>query len=98
MTFTRILAGAPLYPALLALACLLTACGDEGEDLQGTDPPAVAEVRVGNAFTNANKALAHVMAYGRDTLTAPPPRLCGASLERHGLLPQHGYLQEQAPS
>jgi hypothetical protein len=59
---------------------------------------AVAEVRVGNAFTNANKALAHVMAYGRDTLTAPPPRLCGASLERHGLLPQHGYLQEQAPS
>jgi hypothetical protein len=72
---------------------------------------AVAEVRVGNAFTNANKALAHVMVYGRDALRAPPPRLyagkhlslavletVAASLERHGLLPQHGYFQEQAPS
>ena len=71
---------------------------------------AVAEVRVGNAFTNANKALAHVMAYGRDALRAPPPRLyagmhlpravletVAASLERHGLLPQRGYFQEQAP-
>jgi dihydrodipicolinate synthase/N-acetylneuraminate lyase len=65
---------------------------------------AVAEVRVGNAFTNANKALAHVMAYGRGALEAPPPRLyagkhlsrsvletVAASLDRHGLLPQRGY-------
>ena len=34
---------------------------------------AVVEVRQGNAFTNANKALAHIMAYGRDALEAPPP-------------------------
>ena len=33
-------------PALLTLACLLPACDDRGEDLQGTDPPAVAEVTV----------------------------------------------------
>ena len=32
-------------PVLLALACLLPAC-DGGEDLQGTDPPAIAEVTV----------------------------------------------------
>jgi hypothetical protein len=69
---------------------------------------AVAEVRVGNAFTNANKALAHVMAYGRGALEAPPPRLYAgkylsrsvletvtASLERHGLLPQRGYYRER---
>jgi dihydrodipicolinate synthase/N-acetylneuraminate lyase len=67
---------------------------------------AVAEVRVGNAFTNANKAMAHIMAYGRGALEAPPPRLYAgrhlprsvlekvtASLERHGLLPQRGYLE-----
>jgi hypothetical protein len=71
---------------------------------------AVAEVRVGNAFTNANKALAHVMAYGPDALRALPPRLyagmhlpravletVAASLEHHGLLPQRGYFPEQAP-
>jgi dihydrodipicolinate synthase/N-acetylneuraminate lyase len=72
---------------------------------------AVAGMRVGNAFTNANKALAHVMAYGRDAPGAPPPRLhagvplpravletVAGSLERHGLLPRRGYLQERAPS
>jgi dihydrodipicolinate synthase/N-acetylneuraminate lyase len=70
---------------------------------------AVAEVRVGNAFTNANKALAHVMAYGRDALGASPPRLyagghlprpvletVAAALEHHALLPERGYLQERA--
>lgn len=69
---------------------------------------AVAEVRVGNAFTNANKALAHVMAYGRAAGDAPPPRLyagghlprsvletAAAALARHGLLPEHGYLDER---
>jgi dihydrodipicolinate synthase/N-acetylneuraminate lyase len=70
---------------------------------------AVAEVPQGNAFTNANKALAQVMAYGSDALRAPPPRLYAGghlprpvmervvdSLGRHGLLPERGYLQEQS--
>jgi dihydrodipicolinate synthase/N-acetylneuraminate lyase len=72
------------------------------------DAFAVAEVPHGNAFTNANKALAQVMAYGNDALRALPPRLYAgghlprpvmervvASLGRHGLLPERGYLQEQ---
>ena len=67
---------------------------------------AVVEVRQGNAFTNANKALAHIMAYGRDALEAPPPRLYAGShlprsilkvvmesLTHHGLLPERGYLE-----
>lgn len=70
---------------------------------------AVAEIRAGNAFTNANKALAHVMAYGPEAAKAPPPRLhsgghlprpvleiVAASLERRGLMPERGYLQERA--
>jgi dihydrodipicolinate synthase/N-acetylneuraminate lyase len=69
---------------------------------------AVADLHAGNAFTNANKALAHVMAYGREALGAPPPRLhagghlprpvlatVAAALERHALLPERGYLPEQ---
>ncbi|ACA19905.1 dihydrodipicolinate synthetase [Methylobacterium sp. 4-46] len=67
---------------------------------------AVIEVRQGNAFTNANKAIAHIMAYGRDALQASPPRLYAGghlphsvlrtvmeSLSRHGLLPVRGYLE-----
>jgi hypothetical protein len=67
---------------------------------------AVGEVRQGNAFTNANKALAHIMAYGRDALEAPPPRLYAGSylphsvlkvvmtsLMHHGLLPERGYFE-----
>ena len=38
-------AGARLRPALAALACVLSACGD-GDDLQGNNPPAVAQVTV----------------------------------------------------
>ena len=69
---------------------------------------AVVEVRQGNAFTNANKALAHIMAYGRDALEAPPPRLYAGnhlphsilkvvmeSLTHHGLLPERGYLENR---
>ena len=69
---------------------------------------AVVEVRQGNAFTNANKALAHIMAYGRDALDAPPPRLYAGShlprsilkavmesLKHHGLLPERGYLENR---
>jgi dihydrodipicolinate synthase/N-acetylneuraminate lyase len=66
---------------------------------------AVAELRHGNAFTNANKALAHAMAWGRDAGQAPPPRLhagthlpravletAADALERHGLMPERGYM------
>jgi hypothetical protein len=83
----------------------------EAERCSAAVSAAVAGMRVGNAFTNANKALAHVMAYGRDTPGTPPPRLhagvplpravletVAGSLERHGLLPRRGYLQEPAPS
>ena len=69
---------------------------------------AVVEVRQGNAFTNANKALAHIMAYGRGALDAPPPRLYVGShlprsilkevmesLKHHGLLPERGYLENR---
>ncbi|SHK37408.1 Dihydrodipicolinate synthase/N-acetylneuraminate lyase [Roseomonas rosea] len=58
----------------------------------------------GNAFTNANKALSHAMAFGAEAGTTPPPRLhagstlpgevigqVAASLQRHGLLPGRGY-------
>src|SRR5262245_16428856 len=68
----------------------------------------VVEGRQGNAFTNANKALAHIMAYGRDALDAPPPRLYAGShlprsilkavmesLKHHGLLPERGYLENR---
>ncbi|WP_458094802.1 dihydrodipicolinate synthase family protein [Roseomonas sp. WA12] len=60
----------------------------------------------GNGFTNANKALAHAMAFGREAGTMPPPRLHAgsslprsaidqvlASLDRHGLMPARGYVQ-----
>ncbi|HEY8610061.1 MAG TPA: dihydrodipicolinate synthase family protein [Roseomonas sp.] len=66
---------------------------------------AVQELSHGNAFTNANKALSHAMAFGPDARIAPPPRLHAgpglpremvgqvvASLERNGLLPGRGYL------
>lgn len=59
----------------------------------------------GNAFTNANKAIDHFMAHGRDAGRVPPPRLhsgerlpaalidiAGAALERHALVPARGYL------
>jgi glucose/arabinose dehydrogenase len=45
MTIRPLEAGAPLRPALVALA-LLSACGDDGDDLQGNNPPAVARVTV----------------------------------------------------
>ena len=45
MTPRHIEAGARLGPALAALACVLSACGD-GDDLQGNNPPAVAQVTV----------------------------------------------------
>ena len=56
---------------------------------------AVVEVQQGNAFTNANKALAHIMAYGRDALEAPaaaPRRQSSSSLD-----PESGYGVADAP-
>jgi hypothetical protein len=68
---------------------------------------AVKDVPVGNAFTNANKALAHVMAFGPQSRQAPAPRLHAGtdlprsvldrveqSLARHGLLPDKGYFDD----
>jgi dihydrodipicolinate synthase/N-acetylneuraminate lyase len=65
---------------------------------------AVEGVLDGNGFTNANKTLAHAMAFGRDATTRPPPRLHAgsslprvaiekvlASLDRHALMPSSGY-------
>ncbi|MBU6398877.1 MAG: dihydrodipicolinate synthase family protein [Verrucomicrobia bacterium] len=65
----------------------------------------VAELRGGNPFANANKAIDHFFAHGARGATAPPPRLhCGQTLpveviratgevlDRHGLLPRKGYL------
>lgn len=66
---------------------------------------AAAPLPFGNAFTNANKAIDHFMAHGPDAARAAPPRVqsgehlpielitsTGAALERHGLMPERGYL------
>jgi dihydrodipicolinate synthase/N-acetylneuraminate lyase len=66
---------------------------------------AVDGLPYGNAFSNANRALAHCMAYGSKTLDAPLPRLYSGSclpkpviknvmdtLQHHDLLPRRGYL------
>ena len=65
----------------------------------------VAGVSAGNPFTNANKLLDHVLAYGRDAAHQPPPVLYGgqrlppeliepvmAALQEQHLFPDHGYL------
>ena len=49
-TTSLTLAPVRLWGAPLAAACLISGCGD-GDDLQGTDPPAVAEVTVEGATT-----------------------------------------------
>lgn len=61
----------------------------------------------GNAFTNANKAIDHFLAHGPGARSVTPPRLhsgerlpaeliatTGTALERHGLSPQRGYLND----
>lgn len=66
---------------------------------------AVAEIEYGNAFTNANKALEHWMAYGPDGMRVAPPRLISGfalprdilyiardALKRARLMPRRGYL------
>lgn len=65
----------------------------------------VSDLRGGNPFANANKAIDHFFAHGPRAATAPPPRLhsgpslpaaviqaTGETLARHGLLPTKGYL------
>ena len=65
----------------------------------------VAGVAMGNPFTNANKLLDHVMAYGEDAARRPPPVLHGgvplpreliepvaAALKEQQLFPKCGYL------
>jgi len=69
----------------------------------------VAGVSAGNPFTNANKLLDHVLAYGSDATRQPPPVLHGgvrlprdliepvaAALKEQQLFPECGYLAAQA--
>lgn len=64
------------------------------------------DVREGNAFANANKAIDHFMAFGPHAAQTPPPRIhgghhlplsliraTGEALKRHGFLPEKGYLE-----
>lgn len=67
----------------------------------------VADLPYGNAFTNANKAIDHFLAHGREAGRVPPPRLhagaglplsvleaTGQALGAAGLLPDRGYLHD----
>lgn len=76
--------------------CVVTRCFD-----------VVAGVPAGNPFTNANKLLDHVLAYGPDAGRQPPPMLHGgqrlpaelvepvmAALQEQHWLPERGYLAE----
>jgi len=67
---------------------------------------AVAGVRHGNAFANANKAIDHFKAYGPKALSVAPPmlhagvrlpvpaiRTIGEALEASGFMPAKGYLE-----
>jgi dihydrodipicolinate synthase/N-acetylneuraminate lyase len=66
----------------------------------------VAEIPCGNAFTNANKAIEHFMAFGPGAADREGPMLhggiripagviaaAGEALKRHGLMPAKGYLE-----
>jgi dihydrodipicolinate synthase/N-acetylneuraminate lyase len=65
----------------------------------------VGEIPCGNAFTNANKAIEHFMAFGPSAVDRQGPMLhcgiqipdgiitaTGESLRRYGLMPERGYL------
>ncbi len=67
----------------------------------------VASLPFGNAFTNANKAIDHLMAFGPSAATDTTPILHDGEtlpaetitatreiLERAGLLPEQGYLTQ----
>lgn len=66
----------------------------------------VSRMTVGNPFANANKAADHFMAFGPKAESTESPQLTGGEvmprdivrlsgdiLERHGFLPQKGYLE-----
>jgi hypothetical protein len=66
----------------------------------------VGEIPCGNAFTNANKAIEHFMAFGPKAADREGPMLhggiripagiisaTGESLRRYGLMPEKGYLE-----
>jgi dihydrodipicolinate synthase/N-acetylneuraminate lyase len=68
----------------------------------------VGEIPCGNAFTNANKAIEHFMAFGPGAADREGPMLhggiripkgiiaaAGESLKRHGLMPAQGYLEQE---
>jgi len=68
----------------------------------------VGEIPCGNAFTNANKAIEHFMAYGPGAAEREGPLLhggiripagviaaAGEALRRHGLMPAKGYLEQE---
>ncbi len=67
---------------------------------------AVSGIRVGNAFTNANKAMDHFLAWGTRAKDVAGPMLCAgerldekvlevvwASLMRNGLMVERGYME-----
>ena len=66
----------------------------------------VAGLPDGNAFANANKAMDHFFAHGRQADQVAPPRLhagsrlpvslihaAGETLQRHAFMPRRGYLE-----
>jgi len=66
----------------------------------------VSDLRDGNPFTNANKAMDHFFAHGAKATHVPPPRLhsgailptvviqeTGGLLQEHGFMPPKGYLE-----
>lgn len=68
---------------------------------------AAADLPFGNAFANSNKAFDHYFAYGKRAAEVPPPmthsgsalpvslvRAAGELLERGGLMPERGYLED----
>lgn len=68
----------------------------------------VGEIPCGNAFTNANKAIEHYMAFGPGAADREGPMLhggiripagiiaaAGEALRRYGLMPAKGYLEQE---
>jgi dihydrodipicolinate synthase/N-acetylneuraminate lyase len=68
--------------------------------------PLAGQVGYGNAFTNINKAIDHIMAHGPEAGDVAPPLLhsgkrlphhlisaAGEELQRYGLMPEKGYLR-----
>ena len=115
-----LLSTANAFPARLEaiLAALATGRAEEASAASGRLSSVVAEafaavgsVVDGNAFTNANKLLAHVMAFGARARSVQPPILHAGStlpaeciermmpvLQREEMLPRQGYFDEHPPA